>query len=65
MASPRINYKDASREGSRSPDYLADGAAKMASRNLLVAQLTHGQHSLGKDAFWSTVKALRQEGYRL
>ncbi len=62
MASPRINYKEASREGSRSPDYLADGAAKMASRNLLVAQLKAGQHNLDEVRFWGKVRELRAEG---
>ncbi len=51
--------------GSRSPDYLSDGAAKMASQNLLVAQLRAGQHALSNELFWDTVGELRAAGVKL
>lgn len=65
VARPRHNYREESTTGSRSPDYLADGAARINSRNLLIAQLTYGQHSRGREAFWTAVTALRNEGHKL
>lgn len=42
-----------------------DHDAFYGSRNLLAAQLSSGQHSLGKEAFWERVRELRERGVRL
>ena len=43
----------------------AAASAKMASEQLLIAQLKCGQHSLPKDKFWKTVNELRSRGCKL
>lgn len=62
--SARHNYNTPSLLGrEHAHDNLADKAAEIASRNLLVAQLRVGQHSLDRERFWLTVGKLRGEGY--
>ena len=63
MGSPRVNYKTDNSGTAYSQEYLVESAAKLASRNLLVAQLRYGQHGLQETAFWDTVRELRVEGY--
>jgi len=67
MASVRHNYNRAPTGGcEHARDNMAEKAAKIAakiaSRNLLVAQLRYGQHGLQETAFWDTVRELRSEG---
>lgn len=62
MGSPRVNYKTDNSGTAYSQEYLVESAAKLASRNLLVAQLKAGQHNLDEVRFWGTVRELRSEG---
>lgn len=62
MASVRHNYNTANLGQEHARDNAAEVAAKIASRNLLVAQLRTGQHGLQETAFWDTVRELKAEG---
>jgi hypothetical protein len=60
----RHNYNTANKGVSHSQEAVAEAAAAIASRNLLVAQLKTGQHSLSGNELREqiAVRALRVEG---
>jgi len=66
MRHAKHNYNSASAGGyAHARENVAEQAAEINSRNLLIAQLRAGQHSLGEDRFWSVVGELRAQGCKL
>lgn len=66
MKHAKHNYNSASAGGcEHTRENVAEQAAEINSRNLLIAQLRAGQHSLGADRFWGVVRGLREQGCKL